>query len=282
MEENAKYICELFKSKKPFLIGRNGSIELQILTKYYHGAKITVGELNTLEMNAGIFPQDTYALYCKEYMEALKNADAMAEGWYEPLKRYEEVILDSANKNRYKLLLRNLEPYYVKPEYRWTQFLAGKRVAIINSFADICETQTYMPKAIWPEHTESLLPNSTKWVPIKTYYCPKLAQGSAQWPDTIKSWEDAVQSIVTEVLAEACEIAIIGCGGIGMIVGDRLKKEGLQCIVLGGATQILFGIKGKRWENHDIISNFFNDAWVKPPNSCKPKHCNMIENGCYW
>ena len=67
-----------------------------------------------------------------------------------------------------------------------------------------------------------------------------------------------------------------------MIVGYELKKRGLQCIVMGGATQILFGIKGRRWKAHDVISRFFNDAWVYPPDSCKPKNSKLVENGCYW
>jgi hypothetical protein len=282
MEENAKYICELFKSDKPFLIGRNGTIELQMLLKYLQNVPFSQSEINQLELNAGIFPSDSFIDFFNLYVLSLKSADAMAEGWYEPLKIIEKDILDICNKNRTKLLLRNLEPYYVKPELRWTQHLAGKRVAVINSFAEICETQTYMSKAIWGEEAETLLPNSTIWIPIQTYYSPRLANGRAEWPRFIKNWSDAVDNIVQRVLQECCDIAIIGCGGIGMIIGHRLKEKGLQCIVMGGATQILFGIRGKRWETHNVISKFFNDAWVVAPEHCKPANYKLIENGCYW
>jgi hypothetical protein len=282
MEEHAKFMCELFKSNKPFLIGRNGTIELDVLIKYFCNGNISNEEKTKLELNAGIFPPDLFIEYYEEYSESLRNADAIAEGWYVPLKDYEKVILDSINKNRYKLLLRNLEPYYVKPELRWTQHLAGKRVAIINSFAEICETQTYMSKAIWGDNSESLLPSNTIWIPIRTYYSPRLANGVSQWPESIHNWKDAVDFTVEKVLQEACNVAIIGCGGIGMIIGHKLKEKGLQCIVMGGATQILFGIRGKRWETHETISKFFNDAWVVPPDSCKPQNYNFIENGCYW
>uniref|UniRef100_A0A6C0D960 Uncharacterized protein n=1 Tax=viral metagenome TaxID=1070528 RepID=A0A6C0D960_9ZZZZ len=282
MEENAKFMCTLFKSNKPFLVGRNGTIELQVLTKYYYGASLTSEELDKLELNAGIFPQDSVSLFCQTYKESLENVDAIAEGWYIPLKKYEEVIMDTLNQNRYKLLLRNLEPYYVKPELRWTQYLEGKRVAIVNAFADICETQTYMSKAVWPHDTESLLPSNTTWIPINTFYSPRLANGIAQWPDNIHSWSDAVDFTVERVVQERCDVAIIGCGGMGMIIGHELKKRGLQCIVMGGATQILFGIRGRRWDTHETISKFFNDAWVVPPNSCKPRNAKLVENGCYW
>jgi hypothetical protein len=282
MEENAKFMCEMFKSEKPFLIGRNGTIELQTFAKYVQEISLSESEKKKLELNAGIFPTDSLVKYFELYSESLKNADAMAEGWYEPLKNIENIIHDICNKNRIKLFLRNLEPYYVKPQLRWTQHLAGKRVAIINAFAEICETQTYMSKAVWPTDTESLLPSSTTWIPINTYYSPRLANGRAGWPHYIVDWEDAVEHVVNRVMQEGCDVAIIGCGGIGMIIGHILKKKGLQCIVMGGATQILFGIRGKRWETHEIISKFFNDAWVYPPEHYKPANYKLIENGCYW
>ena len=282
MEQNAKLICQLFKGTKPFLIGRNGTIELEVLTKYLSNISITESEKNKLELNAGVYPEEQFEDYYISYIEALRSVDVMAEGWYEPLKRVEKEILDKLNPRRSKVVLRNLEPYYVKPELRWTQHLNGKRVAIINSFAETCEEQTYMSKAIWPDQTESLLPSETTWIPIRTFYSPRLADNSAGWPSHIKCWKEAIRYIVEKTVEERCDVAIIGCGGIGMIVGYELKKRGLQCIVMGGATQILFGIKGRRWKAHDVISRFFNDAWVYPPDSCKPNNSKLVENGCYW
>jgi hypothetical protein len=78
------------------------------------------------------------------------------------------------------------------------------------------------------------------------------------------------------------DVAIIGCGALGMIIGSRLKSLGVQCIVMGGAIQILFGIKGARWLNHPVISKLFNDAWIFPPEYLKPSSANLIENACYW
>jgi len=284
LEANASKLCELFQTNEPFLVGRNGTIELEVLDTYINNRMFSQRSLEILEKNAGVFPCDgEYAeQWCKDYIKALANSVMIAEGWYEPLKDVEKYMLDVINPSRTSLLLRNLEPYYVKPELRWTQYLAGKRVAIINSFAHTCEEQTYLSKAIWPEDTESLLPESTIWLPIQTYYSPIVALGSAEWPSHIRNYKDAVEYIVKKTLKEDAEVAIIGCGGLGMLIGHELKKCGLQCIVLGGATPLLFGIRGKRWNNHAIISKFFNDAWVVPPNSCKPNGYKAIEGGCYW
>jgi len=286
MEDSAKYICDLFQSDQPFLIGRNGTIELEVVSKYLFKVPLTELNKNKLELNAGIFPSTPESIesFCIDYIEALQNVDVMAEGWYEPLKKVEKEILDNLNPNRVKVLLRNLEPYYVKPSLRWTQYLNGKRVAIINSFAETCEQQTYMSKAIWPNNTETLLPQDTTWIPIQTYYSPTLAGKNinTQWPEYVINYKDAVNDVVERVLESKAHIAIIGCGGMGMIIGSKLKDAGLKCIVMGGATQILFGIRGKRWENHNIISTFFNDAWVVPNPKNIPSNYSLVENGCYW
>jgi len=284
MEDNASKLCKLFQSNKPFLIGRNGTIELEVLSLFLDGIPFTQNILNILEKNAGIFPSESINVsnWCRDYLKALSNTDMIAEGWYTPLLQVEKSMLDTINPSRSSILLRNLEPYYVKPELRWTQYLKGKNVAIINSFAQTCEEQTYMSKALWPQDTESLLPSSTKWIPIQTYFSPALGKGNAIWPRHMNNYNDAVDYIVRQCMDEHIDIAIIGCGGMGMIIGSKLKNKGIQCIVLGGATQILFGVRGKRWDSHPVISKFFNDAWVVPPDSCKPHGYKTIEGGCYW
>jgi ketopantoate reductase len=88
--------------------------------------------------------------------------------------------------------------------------------------------------------------------------------------------------MVAEVVKTDCQIVIIGCGGLGMILAGRLKALGKICIVMGGAVQVLFGIKGKRWENHEYISKLWNSEWVYPSPSETPRKALEIERGCYW
>ena len=80
------------------------------------------------------------------------------------------------------------------------------------------------------------------------------------------------------------DIAIIGCGAYGMPLAAKLKQAGKQAIHLGGATQLLFGIKGKRWvENYPSkIATLFNDAWVYPDEIEVPQAAKVVEGGCYW
>ncbi len=68
-----------------------------------------------------------------------------------------------------------------------------------------------------------------------------------------------------KVLKKQFDVAIIGAGAYGMPLADFIKiKMGKVAIHMAGATQILFGIKGKRWENHEYISKLFNDHWKYP------------------
>ena len=109
-----------------------------------------------------------------------------------------------------------------------------------------------------------------------------LAQGVAEWPSGITSWKLAIQSLVDQILESKARIVLIGCGGLGMVLGSELKKRGLIAIVLGGAIQVLFGIKGQRWASHSIISRLWNDAWVWPSVEETPRGSLQIEGACYW
>jgi hypothetical protein len=78
------------------------------------------------------------------------------------------------------------------------------------------------------------------------------------------------------------DIAIIGAGAYGLPLAFHVKSLGKKAIHMGGATQILFGIKGKRWDHHEVISKLYNEHWVRPLPSERPEHYYDIEKGCYW
>jgi hypothetical protein len=85
-----------------------------------------------------------------------------------------------------------------------------------------------------------------------------------------------------QVVQSGAKVALVGCGGLAMPLALRLKKSGIAVIVLGGAIQLLFGIKGKRWSHHPVISEFFNDWWISPSAEEIPGAATDIEGGCYW
>ncbi|NDH67595.1 MAG: hypothetical protein EBY22_06745 [Gammaproteobacteria bacterium] len=283
MEVNtgASHICETLQKGEPCLIGRNGTIETQVLS---YGADIEDMRKH-LELHAGIFPstKESVSAWIVAYKAALGAIDTepIVAGWYAPMKVAEERILKQHCLSETYIPLRSLEPYYAKNACRWTALLAGKKVAVVSSFAKTIAAQIPKRDEIWGVHADTILPVAT-WFPIQTGYSPALAQGRAGWPEGTNTWQDAITYLTAEVMKTGAEVCIIGCGGLGMILGAELKRRGLQCIVLGGATQVLFGIKGRRWATHDVISKFWTDAWVWPSLEETPGGAADIEGGCYW
>ena len=51
---------------------------------------------------------------------------------------------------------------------------------------------------------------------------------------------------------------------------------------MGGPTQMLFGIKGKRWIESEKFETIINSYFVIPTNQDIPKDSNKVEGGCYW
>lgn len=265
------------------LIGRHGTIELTQMLIFDKTGTIDSEKAKVLELNAGIFPRDDTILkqWCQEYSSATKEANIIAAGWYKPLANVEWNYLDKVNPSAKRIPLRSLEPYYSMPHSHWTVALERQHVVVVSSFTESMQKQIFYKDQIWPQ-CKSLLPNNVQWSFVKSYYCPATAKGMCQWPDQIRSWKDAVDSMEKEVLNTGAKIALIGCGGLAMPLALRLKQKGIIAIVLGGAIQILFGIKGRRWRNHPIISKFYTSDWLHPNLAEIPGNANEIEGGCYW
>lgn len=293
----AEAVRDAFSGPTPCFIGRNGTVELEALffwfTHRLGSAKPWPQRLlDTMSRNAGVWPATEASMdaWAGAYAKSLGALDGLAAGWFAPFRNTEAALLSQFAPQAFTTPLRSLEPYYVAPERRWTKTLAGKRVAVITSFPDTVIAQTDKFRAaerIWaavPE-PETILPHGTFWATVRTYYAPAVAQGNMAtgWPAaSVPDWQAAVSWTVMRTIATRPDVAIVGCGGLGMLIGAELKRRGVSVIVLGGATQVLFGIKGQRWASHEVISGFWNDDWVWPGPGETPTGAGSIEGACYW
>ncbi len=286
IEKGARLIYTCLESalteKKGCLIGRNGTIESMVLGQETFSKEMA----KTLELHAGVFPstEESVIQWKKEYQLSLSSLqdEPIVAGWYKPTKAIEEEFLEKYAPNAKHIPLRSLEPYYVSPEKRWTNLLRGKKVAVVSSFAKTCVKQAELAEQVWGENKESLLPSTTTWIPIQTGYSPVLAEGRAGWPSYCNTWQKAIGLVIDQINKTKPDIVLIGCGGLGMILGGILKSSGYPCVILGGAIQVLFGIKGMRWKEHAVIGKFWNEHWVWPSAEETPRGSWKIEGGCYW
>jgi hypothetical protein len=265
------------------LIGRHGTIELSVSLALYKKKNLTSAMKQTLELNAGVFPKSTESIHdwYKEYKHAVEEASILVTGWYGIYGKEELEYTNAICSSSVKYIpLRSLEPYYCIKDSVWTRVLEGQRVTVVSSFADSMKKQIEYSDLIWSH--KSILPKTTEWSFVRSFYGPETAKHTCQWPEHIQSWKDAVDSLENDVLNTNPRIVLIGCGGLAMPLAWRLKQKGCIVVVLGGAIQIMFGIKGRRWDNHPVISRFYTADWIYPSIEEIPGGALEIEGGCYW
>jgi hypothetical protein len=269
------------ESEHGCLIGRNGQLELSLMIG---NSNVQDAYLNRLELHAGVFPMPNKHLFLtwrEESIRATRAADLLVTGWYKPLADAESAALNMWQVKAKHIPLRSLEPYYEPPENQWTSLLKDQDVAVISSFTKTASEQVKKGAyKIWGDR--KVLDDTIRWHWIQTGHPPSVAKGSNEWPANISTWQDAAKYIVGEVVRSGARIVLIGCGGLSMPIANMLALRGHCVIVMGGAIQVLFGIKGKRWSTHPVISTFWNDAWVWPSPQETPAGAGLIEGGCYW
>ncbi len=275
LDNTQKTIRQIIIAGEPAMISRFGSNEAQCTAE---GIGISLGTkagfskkiLTQMYMNAGVFPYgEQMALRFSEISaEAASQVDLL--GWWTSFMQ-DYLALEVCKKDVLLCRLGSLEPYYSKTP--WSVALKGKKVLVIHPFKDSIEQQ-YKKRALLFKNPD-ILPDFDLTV------MPAVQTIAGQKDDRFEDWEQALNYMYEEAMKHDFEIAIIGCGAYGMPLAAMLKKAGKIAIHLGGATQLLFGIKGARWDNN-LGKTLYNEHWVRPMESEIPTASKKVENGCYW
>ena len=266
-------IAELLKSTKPTAIGKIGSVELQAIWSFikYEGRIGNWFEyiMVPLYRNAGVFPQshEIFNRFCLEFLESLKNLDLISV-WYNP---HEPKIVKNYANNASLTDIHALEPYYHNDP--WSRYLENKRVLIINPFEESIRHQYSYREKLWQDE---------RCLPLFHLDTIKVPLSDALEKSGFKDWFEVLQYLRKKMSEKEFDVAIIGAGAYSIPLVDYAKRNGKFAIHLGGATQILFGIKGRRWDSHEIGLRFYNRYWIRPLKEETPKNAAIIEDGCYW
>lgn len=269
-------IAKLIESGRPFMAGRIGANELSTIKMFDFDYKSKYNkQLRLLSNNAGFFPAtaESGQRFTAMMFSLIPQADLVAV-WLMPFYGY--YLKQYANPGVQLTFLTDFEPWYY-PIEPWSAALQNKKVLIIHPFAKTIERQ-YQKR--------ELLFQSTNILPafeLKTLQAVQTVAG--EMDDRFATWFDALDWMEKKALEIDFDIAIIGCGAYGFPLAARLKIAGKQAIHLGGATQLLFGIRGRRWDTYQYyyyIQKFFNDTWIHPPAVDRPKQADNVEEACYW
>lgn len=263
-------IAEKLRSNKPFMVGRFGAVEMHCVSRQMHGEKCTEVEKEQALYAAGIFPNDdgTIERFCEVYTDAMKECDAL--GVWKVTSEKEAVKKYCPNVSL--IPSRSIEPYYY--ENPWSMELKGKRLLVIHPFTNTIKGQLEHLELVWEDR--DVLPK------LQNVSLVKAVQSNAGAKPPYKDWFEALDSMKEQIGETDFDVAIIGAGAYGLPLAAYVKSLGKQVIQMSGATQILFGIKGKRWDLHPIISKMYNDYWVRPLDEETPPQIQKVEGGSYW
>lgn len=296
-DEASKVIYNLLASGKPCMIARYGAFELATTINYlgvtsFHPSawKFIKGEqpewwwnknlMRYMQTNAGFFPSTDENLmkFGKLMVEDSLQVDVLGS-WLPD----EKIIIPYMKEDVKRCSLLLLEPYWSSTP--WSRILEGKRVVVVHPFAESIRKQ-------YEENREHLFKNKEVLPQFCSLRVVKAVQSLGGECNGFKDWFEALEWMKNEIDKEEYDICLIGCGAYGFPLAAHVKRTGHQAVHLGGALQLLFGIKGKRWENPEYGVNvfrkqgcypaLFNQYWIRPTSSIIPTYAKQVEGGCYW
>lgn len=271
--KGTKKVIELLNSEAPCMISRYGSTELQTLTymKFHPFLLPLKGRTYyNIQYMSGFFPVTFQNLkkFYKRFKEDAKQIDVLLV-W-----RFEELFFKGWLKHTTRVKKNTVDRFYL-PETPWTSALKGKKVLVVHPFTESIESQ-YKEKRELLFENPSVLPEFASLTTIKA------VQSVGGTPVGFDTWFNALKYMEDEIDKVDYDVCIIGCGAYGMPLAAHVKRMGKKAVHLGGVTQILFGIKGRVYENSPVTSKYINEHFVYPNDNETIKNAKLVEGGCYW
>lgn len=295
-DKASKMIYDLLSSGKPCMIARFGSTELSALVNYIgvNSKKHSVlnyikgkqpewwwnkNIMNQMQQWSGFFPPipENMQKFGDLMMNDIKELDLLgcwvtSEAWFADELKFVK-----------KVHLRLLEPFWAKNP--WTRFLKNKRIVVVHPFKEDFIKQY--------NNRSQLFSNPDVLPEFSSLRIVQAVQSLGGENKGFKDWFEALLWMENEIDKEDYDVCLIGCGAYGFPLAAHVKRQGKQAIHIGGALQLLFGIKGKRWEDpnygvkewnipYGSYAALMNEYWIRPGNIGKPQNAQQVEGGCYW
>jgi len=292
-DKSAQLIYTLLMSDKPVMIARFGSTELMCmvnylgvksgkpnLLKYFSGNELDWWwkdtSLNQIEQWSGFFPPtvENVERFCEMMIADSSKVDVLAS-WLS-----DEIYFKNELSNATFIQGLFLDPFWSK--IPWTLALKNKKVLVIHPFQNTIISQ-YEKREILFQNS-NLLPEFE----LKTIKAVQSLGGESDF----SSWFEALEFMKSEITKVDFDICLIGAGAYGFPLAAYVKSLGKKAVHIGGSLQLLFGIKGKRWENplygigelgeEGMYIKLMNENWIFPGDEGKPSNADKVEGACYW
>jgi len=272
-------IAQLLADDEPMMAARLGSVELSCLRYYLEKRRsgkrpYSARVRSSMATPAGFFPvtDENLDRFAELFLADLAQADLMGV-WF---NQYEDRVCNGFCPDAELVDFDCLEPFrFARP---WSAGLAGRRVLVLHPFAESIARQ-------YREKRQLLFPNPEVLPEFELTTIKAVQSIVGSHPD-YPSWFAALEAMCQEIARVEFDILIVGAGAYGLPLAAFAKRLGKKAFHLGGVTQILFGIKGKRWETDPAYLNstarLFNEHWVRPLDTETPANKHKLEQGGYW
>lgn len=292
-------IFDLLSGEEPCMIARFGTTELIAINNYlcitsnesyyrkiwnYISDKTHLPwwderHFKFMDVFSGIFPptQETAEEFSKRYLADTPEIDLLGSF------QYYEKFMPLRSDVKY-VHLECLYPFFV--EKPWTRALKGKKVLVVHPFEETIQEQYKLRNKLF--ENPDLLPEFE----LITY---KAIQSAAGIEVPYKDWFEALKLMQDQISEIDFDICILGCGAYGLPLAAHIKRMGKKAFHMGGGVQLLFGIKGKRWDTpsygHEYgipelfvepYCNLYNQYWIKPLKINTPAKASNIDGATYW
>ena len=223
---------------------------------------------------AGFFPSDDYLMIkfaCKQILTAMK-VDVLACR----VEKFEVEFIAKYLRQNLEVMDMDAITHPMCYDNPWTRYLEGKKVLVISPFVKTI-TQQYEKRR--------LLFKNPLVLPDFQLLTLKAVQGIGDSKKLLpyKDWFEALDAMKSQISAMDFDVDLIGAGAYGMFLGAHCKEIGKQAVHMGGATQLLFGIKGRRWDKY-FENTLYNEHWTRVSKEETPDGLEKFEEGtfAYW
>lgn len=273
------FLYEQFKKNEPYAFGKIGNCELMCIYNYFlyqhKGQQVQWDPTITHEIynNAGVYPQTEQARidFINEIVNILPNIDSLAL-WSMFNQDFESRFIKKYSPQCELIDLQCIEPFYSGSP--WSEHLENKNVLVISPFTETIKQQYKKRNLIWRD--PRVLP-SFNLITLKHPHSPGIDK-----PSEYTSWLNMVRHFKVMMDTIDYDVVLTGTGASSLPLIAHARSRGKKGVHLGGPLQLLFGIKGSRWDNGPIGNHLYNEHWIRPSIDEMPIKYKTIEGGCYW
>jgi hypothetical protein len=230
-----------------------------------------------LHNTGGLFPvtKQIFDRFVSEYPDSVRSLDLVAQ-WQ--LGGTYEAALEAAVLDRLCPQAVRVGYYFLRilnPHAPWLNDLAKLRWLVIHPFEKTIRAQLpHLAKlGVYSESARGDLARRARDTEILA--CPQLPY---MVPPRHRNWFEALDDLKSRMEKIKFDIALVGAGAWSLPLVAHAKAMGKKGMHLGGSLQLMFGIKGGRFDNNRI----YNSRWTRPLPADVPDNHQLMENGAYW